>query len=221
MGLVQSADFLGVMSLSGGRERCLVRGFIRSRDRNRGFTLIELMVTLAVAAILLTVAVPSFQEFISSNRLTSEANGFMTFLNLARSEAIKSGAPVTLCVSTNGTSCAGSSGWELGYLIFRDNDRDGALGSGEVVVRVSAPLGNRITLRGSDSTIGQSITFMPSGVITNFTSGSRELVICDDRVKAFASDKAKARVILLRKLGSSRVMKGDDPSVTVSSCTPS
>ncbi len=103
------------MSFSGRLRPVRVIGFNPHQSRLEGFTLIELMVTLAVAAIMLTIAVPSFQEFIGSNRLTSEANGFLTSLNLARSEAIKGNVRVTLCVSSNGTSCAASGGWELGY----------------------------------------------------------------------------------------------------------
>ena len=60
---------------------------MESMKNVRGFTLIELMITLAVAAILITAALPSFNEFIKNNRLTTQANNFIATLNLARSEA--------------------------------------------------------------------------------------------------------------------------------------
>ena len=178
------------------------------------------MVTLAVAGILLSIAVPSFQEFIASNRISTEANGFVTFLNLARSESIKSNRRVTLCVSTTGTSCSASGGWELGYIVFRDLNSNGAVDSDDTVLRVSGPLRFGITLRGSATDVAKAITYASSGQVTSFGSASRELVICDNRVKAFATDKNKARVILLRRLGGSKALKGDDPAVTVTSCTP-
>lgn len=85
----------------------------------RGFTLVELMVTLAVAAIALTIAVPSFQSVFQSNRLVSQANELVTAINLARNEAIKRGVNVTLqaetggfqngwCVNLLGTGCSNS-----------------------------------------------------------------------------------------------------------------
>ena len=65
-------------------------------EYNSGFTLIELMVTIAIAAILLGIAIPSFTETIASNRLTTNANALVTALNFARSEAVKRGIQVTV-----------------------------------------------------------------------------------------------------------------------------
>ena len=73
---------------------------------NRGFTLIEMMVTIAVMAMLLMIAVPSFRNASLSSQLRSAANDFIASSNLARSEAIKRGSAVTLCVSADGSTCA-------------------------------------------------------------------------------------------------------------------
>ena len=80
----------------------------------RGFTLIELVVTLTVAAILLAIAVPSFYDATLGSKLASYANNFVASVSLARSEAIKRNAAVTLCASSDGASCA-SGGWEQGF----------------------------------------------------------------------------------------------------------
>lgn len=88
-------------------------------NRERGFTLVELMITLAVMAILLTVGIPSFQSIFQSNRLATQANEMIGSINLARSEAIKRGANVTItpnaggfqngwCIHT-GNACAGGA----------------------------------------------------------------------------------------------------------------
>lgn len=98
--------------------RHLVRKGNLQVNPERGFTLVELMVAIAVLGILSTIALPSFSEMILSNKLRSYANNLVASTYLARSEALKSNAVVTLCVSTGGTSCA-SGGWEQGWIVLR------------------------------------------------------------------------------------------------------
>ena len=83
----------------------------------RGFTLFDLMITLAVAAVILTVGVPSFTGFLANNRAVSHANDLVTSLNLGRSEAIRRGSTVSLCSSTDGASCSGSNDWSTGWIV--------------------------------------------------------------------------------------------------------
>jgi type IV fimbrial biogenesis protein FimT len=83
----------------------------------RGFTLIELMIAIAILAILLGIAVPSFNDAALSSKLGSYANNMVASTNLARSEAIKRNTAITLCVSTDGTNCATTGGWEQGWIV--------------------------------------------------------------------------------------------------------
>lgn len=97
----------------------------------RGFTLIELMVTLAVATILLTVGIPSFRDLIEKHRISSHTNLMVGVLQLARSEAIKRGSNlVILCKSSNGSGCSSSISWKDGWLLFADKNADKAYTAG-------------------------------------------------------------------------------------------
>jgi type IV fimbrial biogenesis protein FimT len=124
----------------------------RASNSRRGFTLIELMVTITVLAILLVVAVPSFDGIRLSSRLTSYATDLMASSQLARTEAIKRNAPVTLCVSSNGTECATSGGWESGWIVI----------SGTTVIQrqPAATAGYKLTETGG----AISLTFDATGV---------------------------------------------------------
>lgn len=87
----------------------------------QGFTLIELMITISIAAILLAVGIPSMRDMIQQNRLTGNVNEFVAANMLARSEAIKRGSPVTLCRAVNAESgsdaCAAAGDWNTGWLV--------------------------------------------------------------------------------------------------------
>lgn len=133
-------------------------------NRNRGFTLIELMVTLAVAAILLTVGVPAFQEMLRGNRAATHANEFLTALNFTRSEAIKRGRNISLCPSSNQTACGGAN-WAVGWIAFVDADNDGVVDAGEELLRAWG------ALSGNPSFTGPTIlVYRPAGELAAGTA---------------------------------------------------
>lgn len=104
---------------------------MQSCHKYSGFSLIEMMVAIAVMAILLLVALPSFQTTMLSVKLRSYSNELVASIYLARSEAIKSNSTVTLCASSTGTSCDGE--WNQGWIILNNNNviqSHGALSSG-------------------------------------------------------------------------------------------
>ena len=106
------------------------------KDRNAGFTLVELMVTIAVAAVLLVVAVPSFQSMLVNNRISAQTNDLVADLAIARSEAAKRGGRVTVCASDDGATCGGS--WANGRIVFTDATTMGIIDGTDVVLKVSS-----------------------------------------------------------------------------------
>lgn len=113
----------------------------------QGFTLVELMVTLTIAAILLSLAAPSLASFVQGARLRGSSNELASALMFARSEAIKRGYAVTVCASANPSalnpSCGISATWQQGWLVFVDHDKDGVVDGGatpsDLVLRVGSP----------------------------------------------------------------------------------
>lgn len=140
------------------------------KRQNLGFTLIELIVTLALAAILLTVGVPAFQEMIRNNRAATHANEFMSTLNFARSEAVKRGRRVVLCKSQDGASCTTDGTWDQGWIVFVDTDNDAAVDAGENIIRIFGALSGGNTLQGSTD-VADYISYSPDG-IARLTSGT-------------------------------------------------
>ncbi|MBB3062419.1 GspH/FimT family pseudopilin [Microbulbifer rhizosphaerae] len=89
------------------------------QPKQQGFTLVELMVTIAVLAIVVGIAVPSFYTQIQNNRSLALAEDFAGALNYARSEAVKRGTRVSLCASADGKKCGGD--WKQSWIAFVDS----------------------------------------------------------------------------------------------------
>lgn len=159
-------------------------GFTQYGFTQSGFTLVELMITLIIAAIMVTVAVPSFTATIQNNRATSQINEFVSTLNLARTEAIKRGARVTVCKSPDASNCnTSTTGWEQGWIVFVDSDADGAHDAGETLLLTSQGLAQGSTLTGAaGADVNNYVTFRPSGKTTfPINGGEVALILCDSR----------------------------------------
>ena len=175
-----------------------------------GFTLVELVVTLTVAAILVTMAVPSFTTMIKDNRQSTQLNDLITTLIFARSEAINRNARITVCKSADGASCAGSNGWDQGWIAFVDSNNDAAVSAGETILRVHGALSSTTTINGSTN-VASYISYVSQGS-SQLTSGSVQsgtLVECDDR-----GSGSSAKTISLSATGRASSSSG------AASCSP-
>ncbi len=187
--------------------------------KQRGVTLIELMVALTIFALLLGIAVPSFRGFVAANRLSSTAQDFLASLQLARSEAMKRGAQISLSHSAT----PGSGNWGSGWTMFVDTNGNGALDVGEQVLRDGAALTAPLTLLAS-ANFGTFIAFNRDGRLTN--AGGGVFVLCQGTA-LLEDGQSRARAVLVNGAGRVRMARdsnGDGIPETdtgpVASCTP-
>lgn len=125
--------------------------------RCRGFSLIELMVTVALVAILLAIGLPSFQGSMRSNQVATGTNELMASINLARTEAIRNPNGAAMCASSDGEDCVGD--WNDGWIVWisgdTDNDPDG---DDDRVLRYVEGRGN-LDISADSTGLGDTIRF--------------------------------------------------------------
>jgi len=162
-------------------------------DRRRGFTLPELVFSLAVVAGLLSWGVPSFREFQRNAARTREVNQFIQAVYLARSEAIKRNGVVSLCPSTDGDHCGpGGTPWHAGWIVFvnLDHDSPAVRDDDEELLRVYAPWGG-----GAVTANRSTLSFRPFGQM----GVTATVTFCDER------GAAAARAVIISQTGRPRV----------------
>jgi len=123
---------------------------INMNRKKSGFTILELLITLAVLSIVLTIAIPSFQSTIEKNSVSASASEFAASLRLARTEAIKRGRSVAVCPSNDQATCSGI--WANGWLVFEDTNGNQLYNAiTEEMIQIHGELGSDNILEWSDS----------------------------------------------------------------------
>jgi type IV fimbrial biogenesis protein FimT len=161
----------------------------------RGFTLVELMYTVAVAAIVLGIGIPAFTETMRSGRMTASVNTAITAMHVARSEAVKRRARVTLCRSTAGADPECDADGE-GYMVFANAADDQTFDSpADTLIKAGAWLADGVTVQydGLPTYVSYTATGFTRAIGGGTLAGN--IVVCDER-----GDRA-ARVISLAATG--------------------
>lgn len=169
----------------------------------RGFTLVELCVVSAVAAILVGVAAPSMKSTIRSIRLSSASNDLLAGLLMARSEAIKRNGRAVVCKSSDGISCASAGGWEQGWIVFHDTNNHGVRDGGEAIVQRQEALSGELRVTGNLN-LTRYVSYAPTGS-TKLAGGAFQagtITLCTQ-----SADGGEARQIILSSAGRPRVLK--------------
>jgi type IV fimbrial biogenesis protein FimT len=189
------------------------------RQKNiRGFTIPEVMITLGVAAIILTTAIPSLSTSIKDNRLATRVNEVITDIHFARSEAAKRDVRVVLCRSNNpnasspacSTDTSHDYTWTGGYLIFADSGTapNGIYDAGtDVLLHRGQPAISGVNMR-TNANWNRNLEFNPNGSLHE--GGVGIMSICDDR------DKEEGRQIVVSLSGAAKLY-----SDNISTCAPS
>lgn len=165
-----------------------LRSCNHSAHSQRGLSLIELMITLLVMAVLVTVAVPGFNTLIRNNRLYTQVNDFHLSLMRARSEAMSRVQRVTVCAADisdpNNPSCVNTGRWEEGWIVFVEDSatENASVDTGEEVLEIQQALSGDNTLRGS-STVADYVSYGGTGFSTasDGTTLTGKWALCDER----------------------------------------
>jgi len=177
-----------------------------------GFTLVELMIAVAIMSILLAVAAPNFRNIIQNNRLTTNANEMISAFMVARSEAIKRGVSVQVM-------SLGGNNWANGWAIVTDEDNDAifnpmpACGANQdCQIQNKEALDPSLSFR-SPANNAQFFEFDARGRLRVANSPPNTLVMCDERNLVPA-----ARAIVISNTGRVRVLSATDPAANAPNC---
>ncbi len=189
-----------------------------SRLTHAGFTLWELLITIAVMGIVLGLGVPNFLEFVRNNTMAASANELVTALYMARSEAVKQQTPITLCASANPTAADPACGGAVngGFVVFvDDNDTNGdGLPDGDGIIQV----GEQILVQqdepgGTLNVFADSfyVSYAPTGFLRNAPgqpTGATTVLYCDARGnKDTGGGISAARVVTIAPTGRPQLVR--------------
>ncbi|MEO0364424.1 MAG: GspH/FimT family pseudopilin [Pseudomonadota bacterium] len=177
------------------------RALMRDKQTS-GFTLLELMLTIAVLGVMASFAVPSFLETIRVNQIVTNNNELVTAMTLARSEAIKRGTRVTVCRSADAATCAGAGGWEDGWIVFEDPANFGTVDGGEQVLRTWEAATNGVTMRATGS-FTNWVSFVGSGETRATPTNNGSFRVCGDN-----AEPLEGRTINIGLIGYASTVRG-------------
>ena len=181
--------------------------------RPRGFTLYELLITMLVVGVLVSISVPGFVAFGQNSRMNAAANDLLGSFHLARSEAVRLKDNVTICASAdptaNNPTCGGT--FENGWIVFHDTDGDTERGVGETLLRSHPPLPDRITVQAQGDYFAYGPGGLGRGQVRQAIPPTTSAVFCDERGNTLSSgDQSAARALRVLPIGRATVLSTID-----------
>lgn len=171
-------------------------------SRATGITLTEMVVVMAIVAILLAIAIPSYKYITNSNRVSGEINGLLGDMQFARAEAIKEGQWVTICASADQATCSGNTSWQTGWVVFPDPNNNQTVTSNALnpILRAQAAFTGSDTLIANNN--ASAVTFNREG----FSTTPGVAVLLTLHANGSAADQAATRCLALSIAGSFAVV---------------
>ncbi len=164
---------------------------------NGGFTLLELLIAVAIMAIVFGFGIPSLRGITATNRLAAGVNAISGSLAYARSEAIRQNQHVVVCQSENGRTCRRNGDWREGWLVFVDRNRNRQVDGDETILQHHTGIPSRLGVVYRAFGSKHYLAYRPSGA----TKTNGTFTICDQ------SDNHYARAVILIKSGRVRISK--------------
>jgi len=145
----------------------------RSIQAQAGLTMTELLITMLIAGILMGIGLPSYRYITYSNRVSTEVNSLLGDLQYARSEAVREGWMITVCPSSNGTSCTPSgTSWQNGWILFQDVNTNQSVAANSNILRVRG----KFTSNPQDTFVSDnsmsSVSFNREGFVSGFPASA-------------------------------------------------
>lgn len=187
------------------------------KKSHQGFTLLELLTTITIAGVLISVAVPAMSGFIQKSKMTTYANELVSAIHIARSEAIKRNVVSCICPTADATiaapACVASDNWESGWISFTDTDGDCVFNPADnppdvLLKAVSNEKFTRFTVRNNHDSINNPnfIRFNTRGAPQRSNGAFQQgmFTICDERGYILADGETIPRGVVLSAAGSLR-----------------
>lgn len=132
----------------------------------KGFTLIEMIVVMAIMAIVAAFAAPSMKDFLVRNSMGAATSQFVSAINLSKTEALRRNQSVSLCASSDGASCD-TENWGSGWVAFVDKDSNGAIDATDTIIKSGSAINSDLKITENGLTSPGLVVFLPDGSISS------------------------------------------------------
>ena len=172
-------------------------------SRGAGFTLVELLLAVAMAGLLGAIAVPAFRDWLGAYQLANHARHIAETMTRARTEAVRRGHRVNLCTSPNRDRCTDGSTWDAGFLVFVDINGDGQVDDDEPMLGLDGPAPPGITVQ-ANRPLGEYVSYTSIGH-ARLRNGALQMgtfTVCRSRYNAVHVVLASSGRVRVEKTGS-------------------
>jgi type IV fimbrial biogenesis protein FimT len=184
-----------------------------NRHKQHGFTLLEMMLTITVAAVIMGLAIPNMSQFMRNNRVTAASNDLLAATYKAKTESIKNRSWTVLCAASAPKAavpaCNGT--FSQGWIVFVDTNNNGKIDGAETVSLRHDALDNSLSAKAVPAGNGKYISYAPSGFsVATPALGTQmtSVIVCnstDGNKQIYGTDNSTARSIDIQLIGSASV----------------